>query len=172
MDTTLSTKSCLKCGTETNNPKFCSRSCSASYNNTIAPKRERKIWVFNCSVCDKPQKKKASSGMCATCYREQLDDIAGEMTLGESIKMYGNPRSRYNTVRHHGRKLSSLYDKCQVCGYTNILEVCHITPISAFPMETKIKEINSPDNIAILCRNHHGELDRGIMTPEQIPPRM
>ena len=30
---------CLTCGKETTNPKFCSRSCSASYNNRQYPKR-------------------------------------------------------------------------------------------------------------------------------------
>lgn len=32
---------CINCQTDTNNPKFCSRSCSASYHNANQPKRKR-----------------------------------------------------------------------------------------------------------------------------------
>ena len=31
---------CLQCGTYTNNPKFCSSSCSAKYNNTRRKKKQ------------------------------------------------------------------------------------------------------------------------------------
>lgn len=94
------------------------------------------------------------------------------MTLQESIKEYKSPGSKYNTVRYHGRKLFNLYNCCQICGYTNIIQVCHIKGIATFPLDTKVKEINDPTNIAILCPNHHGELDRGIITANDIPERV
>jgi len=171
MNNNSSKHTCLQCFNETMNPKFCSRSCSATYNNTIMPKRQRQVWVFNCSRCNKPQKKKSLSGLCSICWNDEQDKIAGEMTLGESIKEFANPRSRYNTVRHHGRKLSKIYNQCQVCGYDKVLQVCHIRPVSSFPLDTQIKEINAPDNIAILCPNHHCELDRGLLAPSEIPNR-
>jgi predicted nucleic acid-binding Zn ribbon protein len=32
-------KQCIVCGTQTDNPKFCGRSCAAKYNNRVVPKR-------------------------------------------------------------------------------------------------------------------------------------
>ena len=40
---------CLQCNTETTNPKFCSKSCAAKYNNSISPKRRKVTEV--CKYC-------------------------------------------------------------------------------------------------------------------------
>jgi len=42
---------CIQCGTATLNPKFCSKSCSATYNNTLVPKRTKTYKI--CPVCGK-----------------------------------------------------------------------------------------------------------------------
>ena len=165
-----SSHSCLGCGEQTLNPKFCSRSCSARYTNSVSPKRARVI--RRCESCDvRPIRASNTTNLCKTCYMAQEDARIGEMTLGDSIAVYSTPRSKYNTVRHHGRKLSNLYDRCQVCGYKTILQVCHIKGIATFPLETRISTINDPSNIAILCPNHHCELDAGILSPDAIPSR-
>jgi 5-methylcytosine-specific restriction endonuclease McrA len=39
---------CLTCKKENNNPKFCSLSCSATYNNTIRPKRSQEGVCVEC----------------------------------------------------------------------------------------------------------------------------
>jgi|GEM_PF-1187029 len=39
---------CIKCGKQTNNPKFCSKSCSVSYCNAVAPKRKLHK---KCKIC-------------------------------------------------------------------------------------------------------------------------
>ena len=43
-------KSCLKCGRETKNPKFCSSSCAASFNNVQHPKRVSKKKCVICGI--------------------------------------------------------------------------------------------------------------------------
>jgi hypothetical protein len=45
---------CLSCGSETSNPKFCSRSCAVSYNNKAQPKRKPE---GKCRLCSKPTPK-------------------------------------------------------------------------------------------------------------------
>ena len=46
---------CIQCGTETLNPKFCCKSCSATYNNTLVPKRTK---IYNiCPTCGKEHKR-------------------------------------------------------------------------------------------------------------------
>jgi len=42
-------RKCISCGKETRNPKFCSRSCAAHYNNKKFPKRTAKEWY--CIIC-------------------------------------------------------------------------------------------------------------------------
>ena len=42
---------CLNCQTETTNPKFCSQSCAATYNNKKFPKRSRPPrYCLNCKI--------------------------------------------------------------------------------------------------------------------------
>ena len=43
---------CLICNTDTQNPKFCSRSCAAKHNNHKIPKRKRKNILY-CVSCNK-----------------------------------------------------------------------------------------------------------------------
>lgn len=172
MNTIVSNQlNCKNCNKPTQNPKFCSRSCAATYNNRTTPKRTRQVW--RCSVCDKPGRKSNSEVFdgCVSCYLKSEDERTGNMTLGESLNLTGHLRSRYNTVRHHGRKLSRLYDRCQVCDYSVVVQVCHIKPIHTFDLETPLKVINDPSNIAILCPNHHWELDHGFLSPDAVPAR-
>ena len=42
---------CLFCNCKTENPKYCSRSCSAKHTNILYPKRKTKK---TCSICDEP----------------------------------------------------------------------------------------------------------------------
>ena len=42
---------CLQCQKPTDNPKFCSRSCAVSYNNTQSPKRVSTKCKVKCVVC-------------------------------------------------------------------------------------------------------------------------
>lgn len=58
---------CLNCNNSTNNPKFCSRSCSASYNNKLFPKREKGI-VYPCEN-HKSIKIKRDPVKCKTCEK-------------------------------------------------------------------------------------------------------
>ena len=162
---------CLNCLADTNNPKFCSRSCSAKYNNHITPKRKRQRWY--CPICTKAKAraKDARFAGCGECWRKSEEERVGNMTLGDAINENGRLKDRYNTVRYHGRKLSNLHDRCQVCGYSTFVQVCHIKAINSFPPDTLVSAINHPSNIAILCPNHHYELDRGVIDPKDIPER-
>jgi hypothetical protein len=60
---------CIKCGIETNSPKFCSRSCSTSYNNSESPKRKLKN---KCVVCDTPIKSPLKR--CVLCRGRVLSE--------------------------------------------------------------------------------------------------
>lgn len=72
-----------------------------------------------------------------------------------------------NYLRMKARKvLSGIPNRCQVCQYSPYVEVCHIKPISEFPLSALESEINAPNNLVKLCRNCHFEFDNGYMSPE------
>jgi hypothetical protein len=55
---------CWECGNKTNNPKFCSRSCAATYNNKAYPKRS-----YSGSTC-RCGKQIRNSNSCLVCSIE------------------------------------------------------------------------------------------------------
>lgn len=56
---------------------------------------------------------------------------------------------------------------CQ-CGYDKHVEVCHIKAIRDFDLKTKIKDINSKENLVLLCPNCHWEFDNGLLTLKNV----
>ena len=83
--------SCANCGKLTDNAKFCSRSCSVSYNNSKTPKRTKAVRV--------PKTK-------TNRFEE------AELTTGCYYSPDGNPGTkslRKHLIRKHG-------NKCMLCG--------------------------------------------------------
>ena len=128
---------CFNCGIDTTNPRFCSRSCSASYNNKIAPKRKKKDKVL------------------------KIRPSLSQTTKGELISKSTYKSNAYGLIRFHARKFVYQYkDKiCEKCGYEKHTEVCHLIPIKDFTDNTLISSINSLENLIILCPNCHWEHD-------------
>ena len=56
--------------------------------------------------------------------------------------------------------------ECSVCGYSTHVEACHIRPVSDFPQDATVGEINDRSNLMYLCPNHHWEFDHGMITVE------
>lgn len=155
---------CKNCGAETSNPKFCSRSCSASFNNR-GIKRHGK----NGRICPKCKGKKClESNLCHTCYIEEIYT----KRLQEPIKNFFtsnhlHPRFKHNRVRIWAKKLMVYWNidkKCKICGYNKHVNACHIKSISKFKENTPMGMVNSKENLIYLCPNHHWELDNNILT--------
>lgn len=144
---------CLHCDKETNNPKYCSRSCAASINNSNTPKRQPE---GECCICGCLQTKRRK--YCNKCFHSEFS--AKDITLKEAIYEKHHRSSAYALVRSRARSVCKTRDyKCEVCQWDHHVEVCHIKPISAFPEETLISEINSESNLIILCPNCHWDFD-------------
>ena len=167
-----STMNCLHCKKETNNPKFCSRSCSASWTNSQSPKRKRKTYICNdCSSTIDRRSYKDSTRICKTCLRER--DIKSK-TLGEykeraSVKGK-HPSWVFSGVRGLNRSWNKdlISKPCANCGYDKHVELCHIKPLSEFSDDTPLSEANHRNNNVQLCRNCHWEFDNGILSIEEI----
>jgi len=160
---------CIFCETETTNPRFCSRSCAVSFNNSAHPKRERKTARCRCgepitsyrnTVCDRCNpvgKVKISDGTRIS----RSDATKQDVLTGDT--------QRFRRIRENARQVASRCGKlgsCQVCGYSIHVDACHLVAIKDFNDDTRISVINHPSNLVGLCRNHHWELDHGILSPE------
>lgn len=155
---------CKNCKEKTSNPKFCSRSCAASYNNKKFPKRkiQRK-----CSRCDK-EIRNWKSVLCEEHWQEHLKnkrEAIENKTIGEyrdTVKSAGLHRS---SIHANIRGLARSWFKhmklepCAKCGYDKHVELCHIKAMSDFPDSALVKEVNNKENIIQLCPNCHWEFD-------------
>jgi len=147
---------CLSCNIITKNPKFCSRSCAAKYNNKI-PKR---ILEGQCETCT--LKISSTRKYCKKCFN--LKFSAKDMTLKEAIYTHTHKSSAYSLVRARARmRYKTKNNKCYNCGYDKHIEVCHIKPISSFSEDTLLSTINQDKNLIALCPNCHWEFDNGLL---------
>ena len=146
---------CKNCGKETENPKFCSRSCAAIANNTLYKKRKPKN---KCTECGKPVV--SSRKHCKNCFKDSLSSF-DRLTIGE-IKQNNKSWQSNNNIRTRARKVAlnnTSVKSCAFCGYDKHVEVCHIKPVSEFPDDATVLEINALENLILLCPNCHWEFD-------------
>ncbi len=161
-----------ECSNLTKNPKFCSKSCSATMSNKNTPKRKPSIRT--CNICKlsyscvyKGKNLHKSRNICQSC-RFNLNDIPNR-----SIKYYLDLPSIKN--KHpswksaHIRGLARSWHRellklpCFICGYKKHVELAHIKPISSFPETALLKEVNHKSNVVQLCPTCHWEFDNGQM---------
>jgi hypothetical protein len=123
--------------------KFCSSSCSASFNN---------IGIIRVKRKEKNLKSK----------RFDISDLTKE----EVFKRYNSYQSARSSICKHARRVyfkSSKDKKCYICWYDKKIDVAHIKSVSSFSPDSKISEINHINNLLALCPNHHGEFDDGLI---------
>lgn len=141
---------------------FCSQSCAATYNNKVYPKKERKQYYCKCCNIKTKYKRK----FCNKCFKKLLRNDYSKITLEDYETSAGSRNSYDAAVRAHARKTASEYgmlSQCAICGYSKIVQACHIKPVTNFPKTATIEEVNSPNNLVGLCPNHHLELDNNLL---------
>lgn len=157
---------CTACGKETSNPKFCSRSCAISTTNRKNPRRKRTNRCLGCG--DLILSGWIRCSPCAKLAQESRD--LGSQTL-EQIQNQLNAKGKHPSwknavVRAHCRTANAFRAKeCEICGYSNHVEMAHRVPLRDFPPSATLAEVNHPENVRILCRNHHWEFDNGMLSP-------
>lgn len=147
---------CLCCQKETSNPKYCSRSCAAKVSNKT-PKRKKTKVCKTCSECIFN-----SRTYCSSCWDKRKTAL--DMTLEEAIYDKHHKSSAFALIRSRARTVMKNVSSCQNCGYSKHVEICHVRPISKFPKDTLISEINDKTNLVALCRNCHWEFDHLLRT--------
>lgn len=108
-------------------------------------------------VCSCGNYKTLKSKLCQKCSVnkrtkfETVKDVIHSARHGQSAK--------FNIIRGRARSQYKHIKNCEHCGYNKHVEVCHIRPISDFPDDALISEVNDRSNIKILCPNCHWEFD-------------
>lgn len=153
--------SCLECGEITDNPKFCTRSCAAKYNNRTSPKRKTRRRCLKCdSLVDH-----WSDRYCQQHIQEREDNHPKNKTIGEyrlASRLKGHhPTSTHASIRGLARSwLKHLRElPCARCGYDKHVELAHIKAVTEFPDEALLSEVNCETNVIQLCPNCHWEFD-------------
>lgn len=152
---------CLNCNTETTNPKFCSKSCSASYNNTLYPKRKLKR---KCSKCDNNVKSYRHT-LCREHHEEYKNTKYKNKTIGEYRQLSSVKGKHPSWTNSHIRSFARSWLRhltklpCSICGYDKHVELAHIIAVSKFADTALLSEVNSEENIIQLCPNCHWEFD-------------
>lgn len=139
--------------------KFCSHRCSAGYHHKIGAYKKRPRKVRKCSSCDKETQydwlQSTSRKFCRACWKAKL-------IIFENKSKGDVPR---RSIAAHARAVCQEREKqCAICGYRHHVEVCHKRAVKDFPETATIAEINSSDNLILLCPNHHWEFDRGRLS--------
>jgi hypothetical protein len=143
-------KLCDECGIEfdcliSENRKFCSHNCSASFNNRIFKRKQRKIKI--CLYCFLPLQgedirgKKFCDTNCHLKFKSQ--QFYESVELGEASSV----RCKRYLIEKHG-------NKCMECGWDKINEFSGKVPIEIEHIDGN-SENNSLDNLKLLCPNCH-----------------
>jgi 5-methylcytosine-specific restriction endonuclease McrA len=152
---------CKQCNADTTNPKFCSRRCSTIFSNKNSPRRKRTNRC-SCGNLILSNRKK-----CSECISKTKSDYLN-MTLEEyynrPFMINKHPSWRFDRVRQFAKQWFPELKKrsCSHCGYSKHVEICHIVPISKFEKSAKLSEVNSINNLLVLCPNCHWEFDNGL----------
>lgn len=173
---------------ETKSKKFCDRSCAAKHNNRAFPKRKIETQK-KCERCGIDIELKKGSNYkrkyCPSCVtivssektsqrfpnaRVRRRDIPF-LTKRELLEKAGSAyRFKLYVTWHAKRVFREVYTgitSCPLCGFEHI-QICHLKDVSAFDDETTIEEVNSPENLAGLCPNHHWLLDHNKLSYDDL----
>ena len=102
---------CLNCKSETKNPKFCSRSCSQSYNNRLKPKRMPIKRTCSCGKNFVP-KFKSSRRLCDECQTSRYNsDKYKSMTLADYHKKLSIDGKHLSWLNSHIRMFNRSWNK-------------------------------------------------------------
>lgn len=147
---------CNQCGQETNNPAFCSRSCSAKYNNHKFPKRKNKdLATINCVECKALFKMtRASQKYCTNnCKFIHIQKTRDEQIIQNKgfSENATNLTIRQFLIRQHG-------NYCMICGLDANDWQCKKLTLIVDHVNGDCKN-QKLDNLRIVCPNCDSQLD-------------
>lgn len=148
---------CLNCGCEHDKPKFCSRSCAATYNNKKSPKRRRTAWKdAECQHCGKEFEYETHKSTGKFCSNECSAAGRKKQKVENWLSGNASENGRGDTPGYVRNYLIENASGCSKCGWNGFnhhtgrscLQVDHIDddPFN-----------HSPENLQVLCPNCHAQ---------------
>ncbi len=139
---------CLECKTllvGRDKTKFCSLSCSATYNNKLRPKKK----LNKCLNCKKETKYICCSRKCNEDYKWKQKRVLAENDVLNTIKSYGTK------VKIVKRYLIEIYgNKCMECSWKKVNPTTKKVPIELEHIDGKWNNFEIK-NLKLLCPNCH-----------------
>ena len=147
------------------NPKLCN-----NCNKIIDPKPGEKISnLKNRNFCCRN---------CAMLWRNKNlpNSKMGVLLNKTKVEVYDQYKHRAlarTTIGKNANRMAKKYGieyKCFLCGRVeeDELDLCHIRPVSDFPDDALISEINAKNNIIYLDINCHKDFDCGTLDESQL----
>lgn len=139
--------SCVNCRRKTNNPRFCSRSCSVSYHNRLNPKRGR-CPDHPCEYCEQVTK---NSRFCShRCHKQwQYEDFIQRWKIG--LVIGGNEGGVSEYVRRYLRETRG--ERCEKCGWAERHPELGYVPLEIHHIGAH--DDHTEENLQQLCPNDH-----------------
>lgn len=150
------------------NQEFCDAKCRNKNGSRNWALKNKKLCVCGNGM-------KFNSKLCVTCSRSLKQN--SEITIGQYRNMLSVKGKHPSWVNAHVRNFNRSWNKslmglpCQKCGYSNHTELAHIKAVSTYSDDTLLSVVNDPNNILVLCPNHHWEFDNALLNLEDIPER-
>lgn len=144
---------CKQCSTDIpNGRKFCSSSCSATYNNKLYPKRtygrEKPKCLFCNTILDSHKKKYCNTKCQGQKRRQDVFDRVAKEDFGSLGKKGSIDRtSKLYLIQLHG-------EKCMKCGWSVKNKWTNKVPIELNHIDGN-PENHSLSNLELVCPNCH-----------------
>ena len=129
--------------------KFCSRSCSAKFNNA----RRAKVEKRECAYCGE-QYSRSQKQIGKYCSRSCASKSKGQLTLWLSGEISGTTSSGLMGIYIRSYFLEIYHEKCQICGWGERNGYTGNSPLEIHHVDGNYMN-NRPENLQLLCPNCH-----------------
>lgn len=141
-------KHCLNCDKEIpNSKKFCSQSCSTTYNNKLRIKKPSRLrYQITCINCGKNGKSVGRVFCSKNCYRENnKNKLINKIESGDTT-LYFTAYKKYLIYKYG--------NKCMDCGWSKVNTTTGKVPIELEHIDGDSTN-NKLENLKLLCPNCH-----------------
>jgi hypothetical protein len=142
---------CKNCGTETKNPKFCSSSCAASFNNKGVRRHGNAAGVcMNCGGDKSNHRSKFCSNDCFQEYRK--NDFITKWLNGDNDGCGAEGGLMSRRIRTY--LMEQQNNSCIKCGWSEVNKTTGKVPLEINHIDGDWRN-NSRENLELICPNCH-----------------
>lgn len=136
------------------NNRFCSRSCSASFNNKLFPKRSKSSSPYNkCLFCSAEKKREVNKYCSLECSAKHKTQKSIEGWISGIDPGYNLKTGQLKSFIRHWI-LSQKNYRCEKCGWNEVNPSTGKVPVEVNHKDGDWKN-NSPSNLEVVCPNCH-----------------